>query len=117
MKMTNKTIKQTTSKIVLIAIAIISLSPVFMATEAHAGMTDPYVVNQLQDSRSQLLRKETQLLRDQDDLKRQLDDMKRRNDGNVLASSINDLTRRLDKTYSDLRQTQTAIRDVEHIML
>jgi hypothetical protein len=111
------TITTITTKIALAAITIISLSPVFFASEARASMTEPYVVDQLQDARGSLLRREYQLLRDQDDLKRQLDDLKRRNDGNTLSGSITELAKRLDKNYADLRQTRTAIRDVESNLL
>ncbi|MBU6452272.1 MAG: hypothetical protein KGS72_10865 [Cyanobacteria bacterium REEB67] len=113
----NKTIKNLASKTILTAAAILALNPLCLAGAAHAGMTDPYIIDQLQTTRVQLIRKESQLLRDQDDLKRQLDDLRRRNDGNVLSGSISDVSRRLDRTYSDLRQTQTAIRDVERTLL
>ena len=112
----NQTFKNQTAKLALIAISLISINSAFVPA-AHAGMTDAYVVDQLQTSRSQLLRRETQLLRDQDDLRRQLDDLRRRNDGNVNSGSISDVSRRLDKNYADLRQTQMAIRDVERTLL
>jgi hypothetical protein len=113
----NKTIKNQATKLALTALAVIAINPLALASAAHAGMTDPYVFDQLQYTRTQLLRKEYQILRDQDDLKRQLDDLRRRNDGNVLSSSIGDVARRLDKSYVDLRQTQTAIKDVERTLL
>jgi len=113
----NKINRGITTKIVLAAITIISISPTFSALEARASMTEPYVVDQLQDRRGQLLRKENQLLKDQDDLRRQLDDLRRRNDGNTLAGTINEVAKRLDRNYADLRQTQTAIRDVERNLL
>jgi hypothetical protein len=114
MKTTNRNIS---TKIALAAITIISLSQVFFIAEARASMTEPYVVDQLQGLRGQLLRRENQLLRDQDDLKRQLDDLKRRNDGNTLSGTIIEVAKRLDRNYSDLRQTRTAIRDVESNLL
>ncbi len=113
----NKIQRGITAKIALAAITIISVSPAFFALEARASMTEPYVVDQLQDRRGQLLRRENQLLKDQDDLKRQLDDLRRRNDGNTLAGTINEVAKRLDRNYADLRQTQTAIRDVERNLL
>jgi len=112
MKTTNNLI----TKIALATLMVISLSPI-TANSALAGMTDGKIADQLMDSKSRLMRKENQLLRDQDELKRQLDDLKRRNDGNVLASSIDDVSRRLDKNYSDLRQTQIAIRDLSQSLL
>jgi hypothetical protein len=112
-----KTLQKITTKIALSAITIVSISPVFFTLEARASMTDPYVVDQLLDARGRLLRQENQLLRDQDDLKRQLDDLKRRNNGNTLSGTINELAKRLDRTYADLRRTRTAIRDVESNLL
>ncbi|MBS1994327.1 MAG: hypothetical protein JSS86_09865 [Cyanobacteria bacterium SZAS LIN-2] len=114
--MKTRTTTNISTKIALATLMIISLSPV-CATSAIAGMTDAKIVDQLQDAKSRLLRKEYQLLRDQDDLKRQLDDLKRRNDGNVLAGTIDDVARRLDKTYADLRQTRIAISDVSRSLL
>lgn len=111
------TVQGITTKIALAAITLISLSPGFCTLEARASMTDPYVVNQLQDARGRLLRRENQLLRDQDDLKRQLDDLKRRNDGNTLSGTITEVAKRIDKNYADLRQTRTALRDVESNLL
>jgi len=114
MKKTNHGI---TTKIALAAITIISLSPVFFASEARAITADPQLVDQLLDARGKLLKQENQLLRDQDDLKRQLDDLRRRNNGNTLSGTINDLAKRLDKTYADLNKTRTAIRDVDSNLL
>ncbi len=114
---TETSIQSMVTKIALAAITAISLNPIFFAGAARASMTDPYVVNQLQDARGRLLRRENQLLRDQDDLRRQLDDLKRRNDGNTLSGSIIEVAKRLDKNYADLRQTRGAIRDVESNLL
>ena len=116
MKKTN-TSKLIAKQIALAAITVLSMGPVFFTAPAEAITLEPGLVRQLQDARGQLLRRENQLLRDQDDLRKQLDDLRKRNDGNVLSGTINELAKRLDKNYADLRQTRTAIRDVETNLL
>jgi hypothetical protein len=105
------------TKLLLVTTTVISLSPVFFTGAAYATSIDPSIVRQLQDTRGQLLRRESQLLRDQDDMRKQIDDLKRRNDGNVLSGTINQLAQRLDRNYSDLRRTRSALRDVESNLL
>jgi hypothetical protein len=105
------------TKLLLVASTVVSLSPTYVSGPALATSIDPSIARQLQDTRGQLLRRESQLLRDQDDMRKQLDDLKRRNDGNVLSGTINEIAKQLDKNYSDLRRTRSALRDVESNLL
>ncbi|MBX9689767.1 MAG: hypothetical protein K2X27_23865 [Candidatus Obscuribacterales bacterium] len=96
------------SSLVLIAV---------VAPSANAVVLDSNIYSQYQGVRSRLLVKETGLLKDYDDLQKQIDLLNRQNNDRSLSPQIDNLSRVLDQTYSDLRKVRQDIRALDLKML
>lgn len=99
--------------ITAMAVAMVVLQA---ACPAQAVSNDPTVAVQLQQTRSSLIVKERDLLRDYDDLNRQINDLMRRNDRSF-NSRIDELSRKANDKFGDIRQVRLDLRDVETKLL
>lgn len=95
----------------MIAILVIAVSAI-QAPSASAIVLDRGVIGKLQEQRDNLIVRERDLLRQYDDLNKQIDDINRRNDGR-LSPRLDDLSRTLNDTYSNLRQVRCDLKEVE----
>ena len=110
--------KQTTAKKFAFALLAGSLGFLtVMQQPAFAIITDPSAYAKLQNMRQSLIVRQNQLRKDQDDIARDLDDLKARNTDRQFDQSIDQLSRKLDDKYFQLKQTQSDLRDVERMMI
>ena len=93
----------------VLALTIISLSSL-AAPSADAMARDPRILGRLQDQRNVLLIQERQLLEDYDDLQKQIRDVQQRNQD---PKVVDQLCRQLDAKFSDLKQIQYDIKNVD----
>lgn len=103
-----------TSMMLLAMTAALSFG--FAQQPASALVSDPTIIDRLQDQRNDLLIQESRLLRDRDDLNRQIDTLKRQNDPRN-RYLLNGLCQKLDVTYAQLQQTRWELTEVEQAML
>ncbi|HEY9787483.1 MAG TPA: hypothetical protein V6D17_18990 [Candidatus Obscuribacterales bacterium] len=104
-----KGIKMATS-LTSIFLSLIALNA--CQTPAFGLVSDPGIVSQLMEKRRGLLTREATLLRDQDDLLRRIDDL-RRNKEKDNQAQLNELCRKSDAKYWELRQVRFDLQDVE----
>jgi hypothetical protein len=107
--------KMIISSMMLLTIAM-SLSMGLAQQPALALVSDPTIIDRLQDQRNDLLIQESQLLRDQDDLNRQIDTLKRINDPRS-RYLLNDMCQRRDIKFNQLRQTRWDLQEIEQALL
>ncbi len=96
-----------------ILILTILIAAINSESPALALISDPAVYSRLKDRRWELVIKESKLVKDKDSLERNIDELNRRNLHNKFDSTLNHLTRELDKTYQDLSKVRLDILDVE----
>lgn len=117
MKTAFKLINQTNKQIVLAVIASITLPAMvaFNVQPAQAMITDPGVIDQLQNRKRALQAREFYLIRDQDDLLRKREEIKR--DPNADSWQLNEVCRKIDNKTWELQQVRLDIRDVNTRLL
>jgi peptidoglycan hydrolase CwlO-like protein len=96
------------SSLVLIALSAPSVNAVVLDSNAYSRYTA---------ARSNLLTVENDLQRDYDSLQRQVDLLNRQNKDRRLTPQINDLSRALDQTYSELCKVRQNIRSLDLMVL
>ena len=110
--------QQTTAKKFAFALLAGSLGLLTVLQQpAFAIITDPGAYAKLHTMRQTLILRQNQLRRDQDDIARDLDDLKSRNTERQYDQTIDQLSRKLDDKYFQLKQTQSDLRDVERMMI
>jgi len=109
MKNANKNIK----KAILAMVAVVLPAAVALTSQpAQASIiTDPGVIDQLQNRKRALQTREYYLMRDTDDLLRRRDELKQKNDSDSVWQ-LNEVCRKLDAKSWDLQQIRLDIRDV-----
>ncbi len=108
----------TKKQIVLALVATIAL-PAMVALNsqpAQAIVTDPGVIDQLQNRKRALQTREYYLMRDTDDLLRRKEDLKQKSDSDAVWQ-LNDVCRKIDLKSWDLQQVRLDIRDVNTRLL
>ncbi|MBX9694407.1 MAG: hypothetical protein K2Z81_18620 [Cyanobacteria bacterium] len=96
-----------------VLILTILLAAIHTEVPALALVSDPTVYSQLKDRRWELVTKESKLIRDKDSIERNIDELNRRNKNNKFDSTLNSLTKDLDKTFQDLRKVRLDIQEVD----
>jgi len=115
MKNTNQSIRSIQSLVILTVLTGM-FSFCVAQQPAAATITDATAIYRLQITRDTLVREETKLLRDQDELNHQIWDLKRQNDPSF-NFQLNDLSNRLDDTYTKLQKTRWQLRQVQNALL
>jgi len=108
-----KTAKKQFKAAILATVAIIL--PAVVALESQpaqaAIITDPGVIDQLQNRKRALQTREYFLMRDTDDLLRRRDELKQKDDSDSVWQ-LNDICRKIDAKSWDLQRVRLDIRDV-----
>jgi hypothetical protein len=107
--------KQQTLIWMAMALATVAIQTI-EAPSAQATAGDHDYIGKLQVQRNSLLIKESNLSRDYNELNRDLTDLLKRNDRS-LDGVIDDINRKINTKYNDLRQVRLDLRDVESRMI
>lgn len=105
--------KQQTLIWMVMALATVAIQTI-EAPSAQATAGDH--IGKLQVQRNSLLMKESNLSRDYNELNRDLTDLLKRNDSS-LDGVIDDINRKINHKFNDLRQVRLDLRDVESRMI
>ncbi len=94
-----------------------SLMLISLAAPSANAVVDSNIYSQYQAVRSRLVLKENSLLKDYDDVQRQIDLLNRQNTDRSLSPTIDNLSRTLDATYSDIKKVRQDIKSLDLKML